>query len=214
MTDTIPDLGQIDDLGQARRRLGELINLDGPASAAITRRAMADERFAFYLLFTKDSPELQRQLLEDPRNRDFDGASGDGASGDAPDAPSAQATVRGADQGSLALAGKAAKALYNWGKAGFAAADEETIERRWAACRACAFMTDPPETMMYQGVKLLSGRGTKICGSCGCLINKKVATPTERCPEQDPDDPTRSRWGDAWAAAGGDNGIARVPADR
>ena len=206
MTDTISDLGQIDDLGQARRRLGELINLDGPASASITRRAMADERFAFYLMFTKDSPELLKQLLEDPRNRDFDGAPGD--------APPAQATVRGADQGSLALAGKAVKALYNWGKAGFEAADEETIERRWAACRACAFMTDPPETMMYQGVKLLAGRGTKICGSCGCLINKKVAIPTERCPEQDPDDPTRSRWGDVWSAPAGDDGVTPVPADR
>lgn len=198
MTEDISELGQIDDLGQARRRLGELINLDGPASTAITRRAMADERFAFYLVFTKDSPELQKQLLDDPRNHDFDVEPAD-----APAAPSLHAAGRITDHGSLALAGKAARAIFDWGKAGFKGTDDETVASRWAACRACEFMTDLPATMIYQGVRLLAGRDSKICAACGCLLNKKVAIPTERCPEQDPDDPTRSRWGDAWAAPDG-----------
>jgi hypothetical protein len=194
----------IADFAEARHRLGELINLGEPASDAVTRRAMNDERFVFYLMMTKDSPELLRQILDDPRTATYD----------RPDVPVAEKgleeTRTASDHDKMPpapahstaeLIGRAGASLLKWSKAGFKAADEGTIQRRWAACRACEFLVDPPQTLLYQGVKLIAGKDVKVCAACGCAANKKIALPSESCPRPHADNPQLTRWGESRPAS-------------
>jgi hypothetical protein len=157
-------------------RFGELINLEGPAPGPVVRRAFADERYAFYLLLTRDAPGLRRALLEDPRNDAY--ADTD------------------ASQGSqLELVGRAAKALARWSTSGFTQVDEATFERRWAACQACPRLVEAPDRVVYKGMTILAG-DRRVCSACGCVARAKARIPTEHCPVADPSDASRDRWGE------------------
>ncbi|WP_271519483.1 hypothetical protein [Bradyrhizobium sp. CCBAU 53380] len=169
------DFRKEEDFERSRQLLGETLHLDGPASAALTRRALDDSKFAFYLLMTKDSPSLQIKLL------------GNMAVSAAPTTPLPD---------SAALAAKAGKALLNWGLGGFRKVDEDRFARRLAACQACEFLADPPQRLVYQGINLLMSGDTKICSACGCMAAKKAALNTEACPRQDPANASMTRWGE------------------
>jgi hypothetical protein len=180
-------------LESSQKLLGELINLGKPASEAVTRRAIADQKYAQYLLMTKDIPELRDKLLLDPRNDAFQGEGGIlnedlAAGGQASDC----------QPGTSKLLSRATVSFVTWAKSGFKLADQNLLAKRLQACWVCEFLTDPPKTMIYQGVEVVTGKHEKICSACGCFVNKKAALATERCPKQDPDQTNKSRWGDTW----------------
>lgn len=193
-------------LDQAQARLAELLGTTAPVPLAVMRRALEDEKFAFYLMMTKESPELQKQLLNDPRTAQYAAAEG-AASGGADREPAAAGSSASAASPSPAvpqphstvdLLVKASTAFAQWGTTGFQAAGEAVKARRWAACQACVYLVDPPKSLIYQGLRILAGRDTKICSACGCAANKKVGIPTEHCPVRSSDDPELSLWGEPW----------------
>lgn len=161
MNQALRELKGLNGLDEVRARLGELANLGGPASAPVARRALDDQRFAFYLLFTRDSPELQRQVLDDPRN--------------------AQWARMEEDASAITLAATAAKALARWTASGFRTVDEATRKARLSTCEGCPRLSQAPERSVYQGLTLLSG-DRRVCSACGCGVSRKTSLATERCP--------------------------------
>jgi hypothetical protein len=166
----------------ARARLGTLLNLDGPAPATVLQRAIEDKGYARYLLMLRDAPNLQKPLI-------------DGVHQDWKPAPVASRSAESAAPSSMRLAAKAAKALGKWGASGFRGLSTAEFEARWAACQACPNLLDPPDRVIYQGLKILASDDQGICGKCGCTAMTKARLSTEVCPDPDPEHPDRSRWG-------------------
>jgi hypothetical protein len=160
-TSAIEKLKQIQHWDEIRARLGELANLGGPAPASVTRRALEDKPYGFYLLFARESPTLKRALLEDPRNAAYERA--------AEETPSAS------------LVGTAVKAFARWGASGFKRLDPTAYDARWQTCLACPNLAKAPDRLIYNGLTILTG-DNRVCSACGCVAAKKAAIPTERCP--------------------------------
>lgn len=177
---------------EAQEILGKMINLGQPASESVTRRALVDRHYAFYLNFTKDIPELQKKLLQDPKNQAFKAGNHDNFESQA---HSKEAEIK---LNNTQLVRKATKSFMAWGKTGFKVAEQSLIDKRLAACERCESFTDSPKTLIYQGLKVITGKYEKICSECGCLVSKKVMLPSERCPKQNPLQPNLSLWGEAW----------------
>lgn len=148
-------------LADVRRRLGDLANLGGPAPAAVARRAIEDPRYGFYLLLTKDAPDLQRQVLADPATRAWERP--------------------GTDAPARTLVAGAAKALVRWGAGGFRGVDDTTYQARLAECDACPRLVAAPDRTVYQGLTLVTG-DRRVCSECGCGVAAKAKLPKERCP--------------------------------
>ncbi|MCH4564158.1 hypothetical protein MKP05_13655 [Halomonas sp. EGI 63088] len=181
------DLREAATLEDARAHLGEVLGLEAPASHEATRRALDDPKFAMYLMMTQNSPALRDKLLNAPGTRAY-------AESETPRATTNEAET--ATKGVVSLSTRVASAMVKWAKTGFRVADEELVTRRWKACQACEYLTAPPPDMIYQGVKLLTGKESCICSACGCPARRKAALPTEACPKEDPDHPGFTRWGD------------------
>jgi hypothetical protein len=161
MSHPLQELQGLEQWDEVRGRLGELASLGGPAPAAVARRAMADSRFAFYLLFTAGAPELQRRVLDDPQNAAW--------------------AREEEDASALSLATKAAKALARWGAGGFRTVDDATRQARLDTCAGCPSLSQAPERSVYQGLTLLSG-DRRVCSACGCGVARKASLATESCP--------------------------------
>jgi hypothetical protein len=93
------------------------------------------------------------------------------------------------------LALRAARALVNWGKAGFTTTDEETVRRRLSVCLGCPHMMRAPNRLAYQ-FTCNGETDPRICVLCGCMLSWKVRLASETCPDQDPDHAGFSRWGE------------------
>jgi hypothetical protein len=157
-------------------RLGDYLNLDGPAPEAAVRRALDDPQYAFYLMFTREAPSLRTALLADPRNARY------------ADPPPAEKSQR-------ELIGSAFRALARWTASGFKTAPKEVVDRRWAACLACPHLVERPDRVLYNGMTILSG-DSRVCSLCGCVAAAKGKLPTESCPAADPANPALTRWGE------------------
>jgi hypothetical protein len=173
MLQEIDDLRQLESWPGVCARLGDLIGLDGPVPSAVARRALTDERYAFYLMFTRDAPQLRARLLEDPRNRDYESAG----------------------ESTAELVGRAAKAIARWTATGLRRVDDETFQRRWTSCQACPLLVEAPDRIVYKGLTMLTG-DRRVCSACGCVAIAKARIPTEQCPVADPQDPSLNRWGE------------------
>jgi hypothetical protein len=160
---------------EAAARLGAWLGLAGPAPADATRRALDEPRFAQALAGARNLPEMRDALLAGT------------LAVPAPRPPS----------GARAVA-KAAGAVLKWGMEGLRPTAPWVLERRLAACAACPNQAPAPETLVYRGARVVVGKDARICTLCGCLTNTKAAISTELCPDRDPADPTRSRWGEPW----------------
>lgn len=168
------EIADATDPEEGARRLGEALELTGPAPRAALARALADPRYAAALFATRKLPAARDRLLA--------------VAGEAASVP----------PGALKVAAKGAAALLKWGMAGFEHAKPWVIERRLAACRSCPFEADAPDTLIYRGATVAVGKDARICTACNCLTNTKAALATEHCPERDPADPALSRWGETW----------------
>ncbi len=171
--------------GEARNRLGSLIGLDEAAPANMTARTLNDQKFAMMVSSLGKHPKWRAQFLHDPYNAKF--------------APPAE-TPFDTDKQSVAsvsvLVKKAAQGMLKWGTTGFQMAEPQLMQQRRSACLDCDQLSEPPDTFAYRIAKKVSKGDNRICKACGCIVLKKAAMPTERCPMAALDDPSKSRWGD------------------
>ena len=191
MHDLPDDIRNAASLEAAAARLGALLELGHPAPLPATRRALADAAFARALLTSRKLVAIRDQMLTAPDTVRIAPPARPGAPPLAPPPPSAPPA-------SAQVMAKAAGAVLKWGMAGLRHADPWVIERRLAACNACEFQADAPETLLYRGAKVVVGKDAKICTRCHCLTNTKAALASEHCPERDPANPELSRWGAPW----------------
>jgi hypothetical protein len=185
MIDELLDIKEGESVDELRGRLARVLGREEPVPLGAFLRATEDPSYCSYLLTSRGAPGFLEPLLNDPANARYVPAEA---------APAAHSNA--------ALAGRAAKALVNWGRAGFSVADEATIERREAACLACPHLSEPAtklqKVLPAKAVADRAGRrtGAKVCNQCGCQVAKKIRVPTEQCPADDPARAGVSRWGE------------------
>lgn len=156
-------------LRDACERLGEILGLGEPVAEEVFAAAMQDQTYARNLLATREEPELLSHLLANPP------------------------AVR-EEPSALALTGRAAQALMRWARTGFTVLDEQSYQRRLAACAACPNQIEARRhPKLYRWVT--DGERPKVCGLCGCAIAKKARMSSEQCPGEDPKRPGFNRWG-------------------
>jgi hypothetical protein len=166
-----------------RADLGRLLGLGGPVPDAVLRRAVAEQRFAYYLLSFRGRPDMLDRFFADPATLAY-GVAG-----------SARSVAR---QRNGELVRSAATALARWAKSGFIRASPEVYERRLAACLGCDQLSLPAQSLLSRiaapgPADRAAGRA---CGACGCPVTRKASLASESCPLPDPGDPAHSRWGE------------------
>lgn len=169
-------LGHIRTVDDGRRRLGELLGLPDPVSADVFVSAIEDPVYLDNLYISRGAPEFLGHLLAAPPRRH--------AVTDSP----------------LALVKRASKALARWSNTGFTQVTTATYERRLDACRNCPHLVEPPPTMLHR----IGGSGIelkKICGLCGCFVDRKAKLASELCPSRSPELAGMSRWNDPYEEA-------------
>ncbi len=181
----LPD--SVEDMDDARWKLGELLELDGPVSEAVVRAAVDSPLYAMHLLASRQSAQFLGLLLDNPPPPPAGTDAGAGAADGA-----------GHDAGQESTAGlllRFGKAMAEWGRSGFRRAEPEVAERRLAACAGCPNLKAPGGSILHR-LAGAAGLGDHSCGLCGCMVQAKAAVATERCPGEDPRRPGWSRWGD------------------
>ena len=174
-------------IGEARDRLGNLLDLADPATTAVTLRVLADSTFAEKLASVRKFPAWRDQLLADPKNDAFA----------PPDRPLNEDEVNTRPVTStVGLVKKSSAALLRWAAAGFKKTEPEIVEQRQAACLSCDQLVEPPNSFPYEVAKVFSDGDRRICAACGCVVAKKILMATETCPLADTEDTNRTRWGD------------------
>jgi hypothetical protein len=101
---------------------------------------------------------------------------------------------QGEGPASAVLAVRAAGALVRWGQAGFRRVDAETFESRRSACLQCPHLRSPGNQLAY---KVMADPVKRVCGLCGCCVERKARLRTEECPAPHPSEPALTRWGEA-----------------
>jgi hypothetical protein len=185
MINELIDIREGESVDELRARFAHVLGCDKPVPLAAFLRAADDPSYCSYLLTSRGVPGFLEPLLNDPANRKY-----------------LPAATEGQRPSNGALAGRAAKAMIRWGKAGFSIADDETIARREAACLACPHLSEPTAVLQ----KLLPSKpaedtlgrrtGEKVCAECGCQVAKKMRLPSEHCPVEDATRPGFTRWGE------------------
>jgi hypothetical protein len=151
------------------RRLGEILELDGPVPEPVFRAAVHDETYAHNLLTCRRTPALLEHLLENPPVVERDSA--------------------------VTLLRRASASLVGWSRTGFTTVDAAIYERRIAACLRCPHLMEADRhARLYRAVT--GSDRPKVCGLCGCPVAKKARRASEQCPGEDPARPGRSRWGE------------------
>lgn len=164
-------------LQQLCEEMGQMLQLDEPVSSTVLQAAVKDEVYARNLLTARGNAPLLKILM---------------AKAQTPPTTSGPRSFS-----TLNLAGKAAAALLRWGKTGFSVTDSSTRSLRLQACLSCPNLTEAPDQLAY---KLMPESMTNgVCKLCGCSIKAKVRLPSERCPDRDPNNPEKTRWGQPWS---------------
>lgn len=115
-------------IGDARVRLGEILELTDPARTAVTLRVLADSTFAAKLVAVRKFPAWRDNLLADPKNSAFE----------PPDGPLDEDEVNARPVTStVALVKKSSTSLLRWAASGFQKAEPAIVENRKAACLSC-----------------------------------------------------------------------------
>jgi hypothetical protein len=169
-------------LEEACELLGEFLHLDSAADVAVTQRAIADQKYALYLSYTRTIPSMQDKVLAIEDCHRFNNK------------PEEEYSPRPA----ISLVRHLTGSVASWAGSGFPVAKESALMRRRLGCQTCEFSSAAPTTMPYRGMAFLTGESDRVCTKCGCLIKRKTLLATERCPVQDPNNPELSRWGEPW----------------
>ena len=179
--ESIGDILGIRSFADMRVRLGAWLRLSDAVSEEVLVAVISHPSYARRLAAARNFPEAVAWLiarppaLPDSARRMVDAM----AHQTGPDNPGLLAT--------------AAKALMRWTADGFRFVDEETRQRRWAACQACPHLREPRAKGLHQVIKLMKPEA-RICGLCGCVASAKVRLRQERCPDADPANPSQTRW--------------------
>jgi len=160
-----------------RATLGRYLGLDGPVSSQTLARARSDDRFAGYLIRSRNHPDLLARLIDAQEDR-----------GEVPEEV--------APKSNRALLKQAGGATLRWAMSGFKKVDRATIDRRLAICGSCIHLEDAPDMAIYK-VVLTAESKPRICQACGCFVSIKAAMATENCPIMDPERPGFSLWGES-----------------
>jgi hypothetical protein len=153
-----------------REELTRTLGLEQLIGEDVAQAAADDPIYAHHLRVCRNAPNLLRSLLANP--------------------PRIQEPTVASD---LELMGKAAKALWNWRKAGFGKVDAQTRERRWNACTTCPHLVKAPDRALYRLTAPQDG-DDRVCNLCGCVASRKVQLPTESCPSAHPQNAALTRW--------------------
>ncbi len=167
MLEIIKELEGATSWNAMRKELGNLLGLDTPVSSAVLRRAREDDKFASYLMMSRNSIETLNLFLNTPKNKEY------------------EISATGIEHTNLDLAKRATKAIFDWGKSGFQKVDQETFDTRFSNCEQCEYLKEAPDKLAYQ-VTLVRKSSNKICSACGCTASKKAWLATESCPVEDP----------------------------
>ncbi|WP_139487951.1 hypothetical protein [Brevibacillus dissolubilis] len=158
--------------------LAEILELTEPVSEEVLYAAIYDSNYARNLLNCRKQPVFLQHLLANP-----------------PAVPAEKKVEKLDASSQVALVQKMGEALWNWGKVGFTRVDDETNQKRLAACMSCPNLSDPPEALIYK-MAAVAASNKQICTECGCLISRKTRLPSESCPSPHPTEPDVTRWGD------------------
>jgi hypothetical protein len=164
------------EVARYRQQLGEWLGLAGPLPEETFLAAVADPSYAHELMMARPHPELRDRLVA---------------------RPPALAPLAGEAPGGAELVATAASAMLRWAQSGFATVEAATLRARLDACERCPHLRMPPtdaRRFLYQLVGVQADRRV-VCGVCGCSVLKKARRAGETCPDRDPEDGTRSRWG-------------------
>lgn len=161
---------------QVRKEFSEMLEMDGLVPENVLKRAIADEKFASYLISMKGKPNYLDMMFKDPKNKAYD------------DQPAAKQNLT-----NLGLVKKAAGAMLNWAKSGFKTVDAATFEKRFSTCKGCEHFAEAPDLAMYK-VTIVKDLDSRICSLCGCVASRKAKLASENCPAQDAANPSLSKW--------------------
>jgi hypothetical protein len=163
MLAVIRQLNQLGTLQDQCMELGRFLGLTHGVAPAVFRRAQNDNRYALHLIRSRQSPDLLKMHLNDPRNHPYRRQQ--------------DAKVFS----NLDLIKKAAVSMINWSRKGFVAIDDQIVKKRLDRCRHCSQLVDPPDRLIYK-VKLKQHAEPRVCGLCGCVAARKIKIATESCP--------------------------------
>ena len=163
MLDLLKDLEQAGSWHDMCHEFSEYLGLNEPLPGSVLRRAREEDRFAAWLIMSRNQKSLLNVLIDDPRNaafsrpEDFEPVS------------------------SLKLAGKAGLALLKWGGDGFKNVPVKVREERLASCETCPRLIEAPDFSAYK-IRFSSDSDHRVCSACGCVISRKIRLATESCP--------------------------------
>lgn len=173
------DQADVASLDDQRAELGVLLGLDGPVPETVLRRAVADQRFAYYLLSFRGRPDMLDRFFRAPATLQYARPQ------------HTVATQRGGE-----LVKNATGSLARWARSGFVRSEPEVYERRLLACLGCDQLSSPPPGLLSRiaAPGPQDRAGGRVCGACGCPVTRKAGLATESCPLPHPGDPARTRW--------------------
>ncbi len=170
-----------------RASLRAWLGTDAPISDQVLAALLISPRYAHKLGSLRDHPQAVAHLLAHPPEVPLDVLDDLGRDHKPAESP-----------GDGNLAAKAGASALRWIGEGLKLAEGPVRERRWAACMACPHLADPPARLTYRLARAIT-RDKKICSLCGCNVRIKGRFPHERCPDPDPANPARSRWGEGFS---------------
>jgi hypothetical protein len=164
---------------EMRKEFAAMLGWEEPLPPHVFQKAMADEKYAQYLLSARNNPRYLRILFGLPPDTQ----------------PPAQPPPRQQPLSNRQLITNAATALLRWSTTGFSLVDQPTYATRTGACTGCSHLQQHPDTLLYKF--RLSRQDTRICGICGCVASLKARLSSESCPMEDPENPGFTFWKEA-----------------
>jgi len=101
--------------------------------------------------------------------------------------------IHAGDLSSPQIVAKGLAAFWKWAKTGFELAEPAQYEARINACTNCEYYRDAPDMPIYRLVSKVT-KSNKICGVCGCMVEKKARIISGTCPAAHQAQPGLSRW--------------------
>lgn len=151
-------------------KIASVLGLDEPVSKEVMHGIANDPVYARNVMLAASNPKYLSKLLASP--------------------PSNLSTTT--------LIANYTKSLSKWAASSFTKMPNTDYQKRIMACGACPWRSEAPNTKLYQVAKAIHSvkpSENAICSKCGCLVVTKAGRATEECPDADPNNPSKNRWG-------------------